>query len=132
MIGLSAIGFFHNETGLLASISKNRYENIFRMYPTEERSYSNKTYLFYNILNSVYIPTPLASGTFYTITLNRSTPWTVISYDEYQTTDLWWLIVLANNIYNPVVFPPAGTRLNIIKPRYISTVIDTINKQLIK
>jgi len=130
MIGLSALGFFRNDFEILPQISKNLYENIFRMYPTEATG-DAKNFIFYNILNSVYIQTPLTPGTYYTITLNRSTPWTVISYDEYQTIDLWWLIVLANKIYNPVLFPPAGTKLNIIKTQYVSTIIDSIKQQLL-
>jgi hypothetical protein len=128
MIGLSALGSFREDIASLAQLSQNSYENIFRMYPTEDTQ--TKTFLYYNLLNSIYIPTPLQSDTYYTITLNRIMPWTVISYDEYKTMNLWWLIVLANNIYNPIMYPPAGTRLNIIKPSFVPAIINNINVQL--
>lgn len=129
MIGLSAVGPFRTDLeGILPALSENSYENIFRLYTTEESS-TNKQ-IYYNILNSVYIPTPLAPGSYYTITLNRALPWTVISYDEYKTINLWWLIVLANNIINPVLYPAPGTTLNIIKPQYIPGIINSINTQL--
>ena len=112
----------------MPALPENSYENIFRIYVTEDKAASQQ--LYYNILNSVYIPTPLAPGTYYTITLRRSMPWTVISYDEYRTINLWWLIVLANNITNPVLYPGAGTSLNIIKPQFISNIINSINTQL--
>lgn len=126
MIGLSALGFFREDINALSKLQKNSYENIFRMYSTE----NNSNYIFYNILNSVYIPTPLQTGTYYTITTQRVMPWTAISYNEYKSINLWWLIVLANNIYNPIQYPAAGTSLNIIKPSYVPTIIDNISQQL--
>ena len=129
MIGLSAIGPFRTDIeGVLPPLPENSYENIFRLYVTEE-SQTNKQ-IYYNILNSVYIPTPLAPGSYYTITLSKSLPWTVISYDEYKTVNLWWLIILANNITNPVLYPAPGSTLNIIKPQYIPNIINSINTQL--
>lgn len=128
MIGLSALGVFREDIAALAQLPQNSYENIFRMYPTEDTS--TKPFLYYNLLNSIYIPTPLQPDTYYTITLNRIMPWTVISYDEYKTMNLWWLIVLANNIFNPIMYPPAGTRLNIIKPSFVPAIINNINVQL--
>lgn len=126
MIGLSALGVFREDINLLPKLQKNSYENIFRMYSTE----NDNNFLFYNLLNSVYIPTPLQQGTFYTITTQKIMPWTVISYDEYKTVNLWWLIVLANNIYNPIKYPPAGSTLNIIKPSFVPVIIDNISQQL--
>lgn len=126
MIGLSALGPYREDITFLTPLQKNAYENIFRMYSTEDEGNT----LFYNIINSVYIPTPLQPGTFYTITTQRMMPWTVISYDEYKTINLWWLIVLANNIYNPIQYPPAGSTLNIIKPRFVPTILDNIAQQL--
>ena len=131
MIGLSTVGFFHNDFGVLPQISNYLYENIFRMYPIETED-KTENFLFYNILNNIHIPTPLAAGSFYTITLTKSVPWTIISYDEYETVNLWWLIVLANNITNPVLFPAAGSKLNIIKPRFIPQLLDEITQQLKK
>jgi prophage DNA circulation protein len=129
MIGLSALGPFRTDVEFaLPALPENSYENIFRIYTTEGKTTNQQ--LYYNILNSVYIPTPLVPGTYYAITLQKSVPWTVISYDEYRTINLWWLIVLANNILNPVLYPSAGTTLNIIKPQFISNIINSINTQL--
>lgn len=127
MISLSALGLFREDIEILPKLQQNSYENIFRMYPAED---SKNKFLYYNLLNSVYIPTPLQNDTYYTITTQRIMPWTVISYDEYKTINLWWLIVLANNISNPIKYPPAGTVLNIIKPSYVPTIIDNISQQL--
>jgi len=130
MNSLSALGFFRADTFKLdlGSVSENSYENIFRTYLTENTDEQN--FYYYNILNSVYLPKTLPVDTYYVITLQRSMPWTVVSYNEYRTVDLWWLIVLTNGITNPVLMPGAGTVLKIIKPDYVPLIIDTIKSQL--
>jgi hypothetical protein len=130
MNSLSALGFFRSDSNgsELGALSQNSYENIFRTYQTENKQDAN--FYYYNILNSIYMPKVLPNNAYYTITLQRSLPWTVISYNEYKTTDLWWLIVLTNGIINPVMMPGAGTVLKIIRQEYIPTILDNIKLQL--
>lgn len=128
MTGLSALGFFRKDITFLEDIPNISYENIFRMYLNEDAS-GNK-FLYYNLINSVYFPKNLSSNMFYTIEINRILPWTAISYNEYRTTDLWWVIVLTNNIFNPIYFPKPGTKLKIIKPEYIKILLSEITNQL--
>lgn len=128
MTGLSALGVFRKDITFLESIPSVSYENIFRMYATENTVDNN--FLYYNILNSVYFPANLPSSIFYTIEINKRLPWTAISYNEYRTTDLWWIIALANNIYNPIHYPAPGTKLKVIKPEYIKLIFDEITRQI--
>ena len=128
MIGLSALGSFRRDLRVLGENPEVSYENIFRMYSTENTDQGN--FLYYNLLNSVYLPDTLSPTTYYTITLNRRLPWTAISYNEYRTIELWWLIALTNKVFNPVLYPAPGTRLNIIKPELVKTVINDITTQL--
>ena len=107
MTGLSALGVFRKDISFLDSIPNVSYENVFRMYVTEDSMDGN--FLYYNLLNSVYFPKNLPANTFYTIEINKRLPWTAISYNEYRTIDLWWLIVLVNNIYNPIFYPSPGS-----------------------
>lgn len=128
MTGLSALGVFRKDISFLDSIPNVSYENVFRMYVTEDSMDGN--FLYYNLLNSVYFPKNLPANTFYTIEINKRLPWTAISYNEYRTIDLWWLIVLVNNIYNPIFYPSPGSTLKIIKPEYIKLIFDEITKQI--
>jgi len=128
MTGLSALGFFRKDISFLDNIPNVSYENVFRMYTTENSTNSN--FLYYNLINSVYFPKNLPASSYYIIEINKRLPWTAISYNEYRTTDLWWLIVLPNNIYNPVFYPSPGTTLKIIRPEYIKLIFDEITKQI--
>lgn len=128
MIGLSALGTFRRDLRVLGENPEVSYENIFRVYSTENTDQGN--FLYYNLLNSVYLPETLSPTTYYTITLNRRLPWTAISYNEYRTIELWWLIALTNKVFNPISYPAPGTTLNIIKPELVKTVINDISTQL--
>ncbi|NBO99665.1 MAG: hypothetical protein EBU90_06000 [Proteobacteria bacterium] len=128
MIGLSALGIFRRDVKVLGDNPEISYENIFRVYTTENNDQSN--FLYFNLLNSVYLPGQLTVDSYYTITINRIMPWTAISYNEYRTIDLWWLIALANGIDNPIQYPAPGTTLKIIKPELVQDIINEINFKL--
>lgn len=116
--GLSAIGDFQRDVFSLQRPSEFQYENFFRMYLTEDSQY------FYNLLSfSVYILDELDPSTYYEITVDRKLPWTAISYNEYRNIDLWWLIMIVNKIYNPLNFPDQGSKLKIIYPQYVKSIL---------
>jgi hypothetical protein len=122
--GTSALGVFRNDINNLLNVSENCYENIFRMYSTTNSQY------FYNILNNVCLPNDLSPSYFYVVKLTRKTAWTVISYNEYKTMNLWWLICIVNNIQNPIDYPVPGTQLKIIYPQYVKNILDEINTKI--
>lgn len=128
MRSLSAVGPFRKDVNILGENPEISYENIFRVYNTEGTDGGN--FLYYNLLNSVYLSDNLQPNTYYTITINRIMPWTAISYNEYRSIDLWWLIVLANGIINPVKYPAPGTVLKIIKPEFIPAILNDIQFKL--
>lgn len=120
----SALGYYRPDISVLTQIGQNNYENIFRMYTTENNQF------FYNLLTNITIPQELFPNSYYVIKVTKSIPWTVISYNEYATTSLWWLICLANNIDNPIQYPSPGTSLKIIYPELVKNVINEINTKL--
>lgn len=122
--GTSALGFFRNDINSLLNLPENAYENIFRMYSTNENQ------LYYNILNNIILPVDISNSFFYVVKVTRKTAWTVISYNEYKTMNLWWLICLVNNINNPIDYPVPGTQLKIIYPQYVKTILDEIDNKL--
>ena len=119
-------GSFQNDIAVLPNLGTYRYENIFKLYQDTNGAY------FYNILTSIYTPSDLDKNLYYHITLQRKIPWTVISYNEYQTIDLWWLICIVNGIYNPLIYPEIGSNLKIIRSEFIPFIINTINTQVIQ
>jgi len=122
--GSSALGLFRNDINNLLNVSENCYENIFRMYTTNDNQY------FYNLLNNVCLPVDISPSYFYVVKISRKTAWTVISYNEYKTMNLWWLICIVNNIQNPIDYPVPGTQLKIIYPQYVKTILDEINSKI--
>ena len=117
---------YQNEITDLDSLSELRYENIFKVNQTEENKY-----YFYNINRTIrFSPADLDSKYFYKFRVNRIIPYTALSYNLYNTMDLWWLICVINNIDNPVEFLKPGAIIKVIKQQYVSTVVDMIKKQL--
>lgn len=110
--------YYSGATG--EQLPMNRYENIFKI------GY-NKDYPFFNIFKTVTIPDNLDDGYFETIKPLPTDTWTNLSYIYYNNIDLWWLIALVNNVFDPFTMP---TTLKILKPEYIDSVIGSIQSQI--
>ena len=78
----------------------------------------------------MFLPENIDESVIFYMPVKQSLPWSIISYNAYGTMDLWWLIALTNQIYNPVTTPAAGTVLKVIRPEYVSSVLTEINKAL--
>ena len=109
----------HNDIDELSNLSDNRYENIFNMG-------TNNNYFFYNIIKTIKFPEELDSSIFDYKIINQKLPYTAVSYNAYGTQNLWWLILLSNNITNPVDVITPGTRLKIIKSKFVKDIVNTI------
>lgn len=108
-----------NEITDLADLESTRYENIFNLGTRDN-------YYFFNIIKTVKFPENLNPELYYTKIITGKKPYTAISFEFYGTQNLWWLILLSNNITNPVDVITPGTRLKIIKREYINDVIQSI------
>ena len=117
-------GDFQNSINTLPSLRNTRYENIFKLYLTSNNHY------YYNLLQSVFLPENINPEYIFYQQVTYKMPWTTISYNAYKTIDLWWLICLTNNIYNPIEIADKGTLLRIIKPQYVSAVLSEIRTAL--
>lgn len=120
----STLGNFQNKLADLPVLKNLRYENIFRVYTNKDNQY------YYNLLQSVFMPDNLNEEYVYYQSINSKTPWTLISFNAYRTVELWWLICLTNQIFNPVKFPDRGTVLKIIKPQYVPNILNEIKQAL--
>lgn len=117
-------GQYQNQIRELPNLSDLRFENIFKVYKTD------LNHFYYNILNTISLPTEMNTESYYTINYNHKTPWTVISYNNYGTIELWWLICLSNSITNPIKVSSNITQLKIIKPEFVRSIIGEIQAQL--
>jgi hypothetical protein len=114
---------YHAEIPDLPSIDAYRFENIFKLY-------TENNYYFYNILKTLNIPDDLDSSVFFKYEVPNPMSWHVLSHRIYGSTDLWWLLVIVNDVKNPVKLPSGGDILKVIKPGSISKILTLINNQL--
>jgi hypothetical protein len=116
-------GIFQNTNNNLPNLGNNRYENIFKLYQNENNQY------FYNFKRSISFPDDIDDNLISEFVLDRTVPWTIISYNIYGTIFLWWVITELNKISNPVILPKIGTILKYIKPAYIDQILSYIQVQ---
>ena len=112
---------YQNDIKDLPFIQDVRYENIFKLAKSDK-------FFFYNIIKKITIPKDIQSEIFYEIRINSNKPWTTLSNDIYGTQDLWWLICLLNEVYNPINNPKLGNVYKIIKPDFVSTILKEIKR----
>lgn len=113
-------GTYQSNHSGLKLLNKQKYENIFRLG-------ENNGKLYYNLLDTLTLPSSVVNDAFFVIKTLPNETWTNISYRVYDTIELWWLIAIVNNIYNPFVLPQY---IKVIKPDYIDLIIDNIHQQL--
>lgn len=107
----------HNEISELEKINLENFENIFNVYQDKDGMY------FYNLLQTVVFPQNLPRNLYTTYVIKHGDTWPVVSYNVYKNTSLWWMIVLANNIQNPVELLKPGTELLIPIPAVVKEVL---------
>ena len=112
---------YQNDIKELPFIQDVRYENIFKLAKSDK-------FFFYNIIKKITIPKDIQSEIFYEIRINSNKPWTTLSNDIYGTQDLWWLICLLNEVYNPINNPKLGSVYKIIRPDFVSTILKEIKR----
>lgn len=106
----------------LGLISDEFYENIFSVYKIDK-------HFILNIMKKVTLPNGSIDEEYiYYKVINYSAPWTNISFSEYGSIKLWWLVCVMNNITNPVYNVPSGSVLKFLKPEYVSAVLQVINQ----
>lgn len=118
-------GQFQNYINELPSLEPYRYENIFKLYKTD-----NDMSYYYNILKKIQIPKDINSEIFDVVVMPPNMPFTTLSYNLYGTTYLWWLICIINEIYNPFDPSVVGKSVKIIKREFIKPILDNIQQQL--
>lgn len=111
-----------NQIKELNSLSPENYENIFNVYKDEKGMY------FYNLLETVVYPYNLPANAHTTYTTTYGDTWPYISYKALNNPNLWWLILLANNIHDPTIQPTPGITILIPVQQIVKEVISQIGK----
>lgn len=94
--------------------------NIFNVYTDEDGLE------FYNLFQSINIEGDI-DPTLYSEHLWSGTDnFYHLSYQYYNTTRLWWVILIANNIINPFDDIQPGTKLKILKQPVVSQILASL------
>ena len=111
-----------NQITNLSRLQTENFENIFNVYQD-----SNGLY-FYNLLNTVVFPANLPLTLFNTYSVKHGDTWPLISYKNYKTPNLWWIILLGNDIHNPVAKIEPGTIIKIPVASVVKEVLAQLGK----
>lgn len=118
-------GKTRDKIGQLDTLSNELYENIFKVSIVDNK---DKSFYFYNILNTVIFPDNIDKDIFDIKILNVDTPWTTLSYQIYGSISLWWVIFLLNKP-NYIFLAKAGRQYKYIKPEYIEFVLENLKNE---
>jgi hypothetical protein len=102
-----------------------RYENFFNIYKDSDSNFN-----YYNLIRSINLFPANDTSLEESYAIKFSDSWVSISYNYYNTIDLWWLICSYNQIKDPTKMPESGTIIKILKAHYVSTIMDELNKQI--
>lgn len=97
-------------------------ENIFNVYQEPNGLY------YYNLLQTIVFPQNLPPSFFDSYTTQHNDTWPLISFKVYRTPNLWWLLLLANNLQNPTKKINVGTKLLIPTPNTVKIILNQINQ----
>lgn len=114
---------YQNNITDLPKLRRENYENIFNVYTEEDG------YYFYNLLQTIVIPDNLPDGFYDTYNVIYGDTWPYISYKAYNTPNLWWPILHANNIIDPTQNPVPGTFIKILKIDVVKNILSQITNQ---
>lgn len=108
----------------LPKLRNENYANIFNVYQDTNNHY------FYNLLQTVEIPSNLPANYYYNYNIVYGDTWPFISYKNYKTPNLWWVITTTNNVSNPLEAVEPGTQIKILKSQYVSLILNQISLQI--
>lgn len=111
-----------NQINNLPKLDDENFENIFNVYQDENGMY------FYNLLQTVVFPKNLPQNLFTDYTIRYEDSWPYISYKTLNSPNLWWIIVLANDIVNPTKLPPPGTIIKVPIVDVVREILSQIGK----
>jgi hypothetical protein len=111
-----------NDTEDLPKLKQEVLENIFTVHKDKDGMY------FYNLLQSIEFPKDIPSSFFEFYNIKYGDTWPLISFKVFQTPNLWWLILLANDIINPLEPVIPGTTIKIPN----TFIVQEVLKQIIR
>ena len=113
----------HNQLRNLPRLREENYENIFNVYQDQDGMY------FYNLLQTVAFPQDLPDSLFTPYTIAYGDTWPFISFKTLRSPNIWWIILLANNIQNPLEPLVNGNQIKIPRTAVVREILKQTGKR---
>lgn len=107
----------------IEKLTAQNIENLFNVYQNTDGTY------FYNILKTVQFPEDLDPQLYSEYYVQPKDTWPLIAWKFYKDVKLWWIICALNNISNAVAQPEMGTKIKIISPNIVRSILTTIKEK---
>jgi hypothetical protein len=111
-----------NQLKELPRLNAENFENIFNVYQDQDGMY------FYNLLQTIIFPQNLPANLFTQYVVAYGDTWPFISFKALGSPNLWWIILLANNIQNPLEPLVNGTIIKIPIMDVVKEVLTQMNR----
>jgi hypothetical protein len=95
----------------------NNYNSIFTVHETSEGI------PFYILNRRIQLPTDKSLFIYDSTTASEDTPWTILSYQLYNTIEYWWVLSALNPKYK--FYAPLGENIIYIKKEYINELLNS-------
>ena len=81
-------------------------------------------------MNKISIPNDLDPNVYQLYRIESQIALTTLSHKLYGSQHLWWLIMVLNNLKNPVKLIESGSILKIIKSEYLDLIFDSLKNKI--
>ena len=118
-------GLYNIDVPVLKQLDEYHLENMFKVY------FDKNGRAFYNLGKTINFDFNNIDEKFYSLyEYTGNIPLTLLSQKMYSTQHLWWLILMFNNIQNPILMVPKGTILKIPTVEAVRIVLDQMSINL--
>ena len=111
-----------NQIKDLPLLEPGNLETIFNVYQDQDGMY------FYNLLQTVVFPQNLPQNLFTSYTTKYGDTWPFISHKTLNNPNIWWIILMANNLQNPLEPIPPGVTIKIPINSVVQEVIGQMGR----
>lgn len=108
-----------NQISELPKLEVDVLENVFNVYKDNDM-------FFYNLIQGISFPRSLPPSLFNVYNIAYEDTWPLISYKAYKSTKAWWIILLANDIHNPLLPLIPGSSILIPKLEVAREILSQI------
>jgi len=115
----------YNDLKLNKKMSSNNLANLFNVYSSERSPANYKIFNINRTFNIIGLDN-ISPKYFTTYLVKEGDTWSLISYKNYSTIELWWLVCKMNNIYDSTKNPEPGKTLKILAKSYLSSVLQAL------